>query len=51
MKKQHIFFERENKELKTKAQVYHSQITHLRSFVVHLTQDLELHKKKEFRES
>eukprot|EP00347_Sterkiella_histriomuscorum_P018528 403345168 len=51
LKKQSIYLDRSNKELTHKTSVYQSQIQNLRAFVVHLTNDLDGHKKKDFRQT
>ncbi|CDW87626.1 UNKNOWN [Stylonychia lemnae] len=49
LKKQNVYLERTNKEFTHKNKVYQNQLTQLRAFVVHLTSDLDAHKKKDFR--
>lgn len=44
-----MYLERNNKEQTHKSGVYQNQIQHLRAFVMHLTSDLDSHKKKDFR--
>ena len=51
LKKRKVYNERRQKELDSKNKSLETQLQNMRQFVIHLSKDLEIYKKKDIRES